>query len=66
LPITPLRRTLASTMSSGFDTPFARVKALLRRLPLGEILSGRIDTRVYGLYALTPAEIQIVEGHDNT
>jgi hypothetical protein len=51
-------RTLASTMSSGFATG----KALLRRLPRGKILRGQIDALVYDLYALTPAEIQIVEG----
>ena len=36
--------------------------AALRDLPRGETLRGQIDALVYDLYALTPAEIKIVEG----
>jgi hypothetical protein len=39
-----------------------RLTDFLRRPPRGETLRGQIDALVYDLYALTPAEIKIVEG----
>lgn len=69
----PLRRTLAPTMPAGFDATFARVKELVADFRANEKfhlspvyccdgLDRQIDALVYDLYALTPAEIQIVEG----
>ena len=70
---TPFRRTIASTMPSGFDTAFARVKALVADFRANEKfylssacccdgLDRQTNALVHVLYALTPAEIQIVEG----
>ena len=60
-------------MPAGFDTAFAKVKQLVANFRDNEKfhlfsacccdgLDRQIDTRVYDLYALTPAEIKIVEG----
>jgi hypothetical protein len=42
--------------------PLREGETLLRSLPRGETLRGQIDALGDVLYALTPAEIQIVEG----
>ena len=60
-------------MPAGFDTAFARVKELVADFRANEKfylspacccdgLDRQIDALVYDLYALTPAEIKIVEG----
>ena len=66
-----LRRTLAPTMSSGFDAAYTKVNGLadfranekfhLSPANRCDGLDRQIDALVYDLYALTPAEIKIVE-----
>ena len=73
LTLANFRRTLALTMPAGFDTAFARVKQLVADFRANEKyhlyrayrcdgLDRQIDALVYDFYALTPAEIKIVEG----
>jgi hypothetical protein len=70
-----LRRTLALTMTAGFDAIFARVNELVADFRVSEKfylspactnrcdgLDRQIDALVYDFYALTPAEIKVVEG----
>jgi hypothetical protein len=60
-------------MPAGFDAAFAKVKELVADFWANEkfrpfcgsrcdALDRQIDALVYDLYALTPAEIKIVEG----
>ncbi|MFZ1074471.1 MAG: hypothetical protein WAO21_13680 [Verrucomicrobiia bacterium] len=67
----PFRRTLASTMPSGFDEArpvaqlygaFTRVKGLLHRPPRGAAFHALLRESETLLRSLTPAEIKIVEG----
>jgi hypothetical protein len=44
------------------DGPLREGETFLRRPSRGTALRDQIDALVYDLYALTPAEIQIVEG----
>jgi hypothetical protein len=65
LPPPPLRRTLTSTMPTGFDEAFRRVKELAATFRANKIVASSLWLECIGAQRrhYTPAKIKTVEGN---